>query len=75
MDHTRDTDPGEAQEWLASHDGAIEVEGPERANDPKQIVQLEQEFLKRPIEWMRELGEHATQTAQSAGITARPGHP
>src|SRR3954452_14912175 len=48
-----------------------------RAKDPKQIVQLQQEFLKRQIEQMssqiEELGEHATQTAQSAGV-ARPGH-
>jgi len=74
LDYTRDTDPGETQEWLASHDGAIEVEGPERANGPKQIVQLEQEFPKRSIERMKELGQPATDTAQSAGATARPGH-
>jgi phasin len=48
-----------------------------RAKDPKEIVQLQQEFLKRQVEQMsgqmKELGEHATQTAQSAGAAARPG--
>ncbi len=46
-----------------------------RAKDPKEIVQLQQEFLKRQVEQMssqmKELGEHATQTAQSAGAAAR----
>jgi len=48
-----------------------------RAKDPKEIVQLQQEFLRRQIEQMsnqmKELGEHATQTAQSACAAARPG--
>ena len=48
-----------------------------RAEDPKEIVQLQQEFLKRQVEQMssqmKELGEQATQTAQSAGAAARPG--
>ena len=39
-----------------------------RAKDPKEIVQLQQEFLKRQVEQMsgqmKELGEQATQTAQ-----------
>ena len=47
-----------------------------RAKDPKEIVQLQQEFLKRQVEQMssqmKELGEQATQTAQSAGAAARP---
>ena len=47
-----------------------------RAKDPKEIVQLQQEFLKRQVEQMsgqmKELGEHATQTAQSASAAARP---
>src|SRR5215211_4554511 len=41
-----------------------------RAKDPKEIVQLQQEFLKQQVEQMsgqmKELGEHASQTAQSA---------
>jgi phasin len=48
-----------------------------RAKDPKEIVQLQQEFLKQQVEQMsgqmKELGEHASQTAQSAGAAARPG--
>ena len=47
-----------------------------RAKDPKEIVQLQQEFLKQQVEQMsgqmKELGEHATQTAQSARASARP---
>src|SRR5215210_4239072 len=47
-----------------------------RAKDPKEIVQLQQDFLRRQVEQMstqmKELGEHATQTAQSAGAAARP---
>src|SRR3954467_7558740 len=47
-----------------------------RANDPKEIVRLHQEFLKRQVEQMssqiKELGEHAIQTAQAAGAAARP---
>jgi phasin len=47
-----------------------------RAKDPKEIVQLQQEFLKRQVEQMssqmKELGEHATQTAQTASAAARP---
>jgi phasin len=47
-----------------------------RAKDPKDIVQLQQEFLKQQVEQMsgqmKELGEHATQTAQTAGAAARP---
>jgi phasin len=47
-----------------------------RAKDPKEIVRLQQEFLKRQVEQMssqmKELGEQATQTAQSAGAAARP---
>ena len=47
-----------------------------RAKDPKEIVQLQQEFLKRQVEQMssqmKELGEQATQTAQSASAAARP---
>jgi phasin len=47
-----------------------------RAKDPKEIVQLQQEFLRRQVEQMssqmKELGEQATQTAQSAGAAARP---
>jgi len=47
-----------------------------RAKDPKEIVQLQQEFLKQQVEQMsgqmKELGEHATQTAQSATAAARP---
>jgi phasin len=46
-----------------------------RAKDPKEIVQLQQEFLRRQVEQMssqmKELGENATQTAQSAGAAAR----
>ena len=46
-----------------------------RAKDPKEIVQLQQEFLRRQVEQMssqmKERGENATQTAQSAGA-ARP---
>jgi len=48
-----------------------------RAKDPKEIVQLQQEFLKRQVGQMsgqmKELGEHATQTAQPATAAARPG--
>ena len=48
-----------------------------RAKDPKEMVQLQQEFLRRQVEQMsnqmKELGEHGTQTAQSAGAAARPG--
>ena len=47
-----------------------------RAKDPKEIVQLQQEFLKRQVEQMssqmKELGEHATQTAQTASAAAPP---
>src|SRR3954462_3909700 len=47
-----------------------------RAKDPQEIVQLQQEFLRRQVEQMssqmKELGEQATQTAQSAGAAARP---
>ena len=47
-----------------------------RATDPKEIARLQQEFLRRRVEQMsrqmKELGEHATQTAQSAGAAARP---
>jgi phasin len=47
-----------------------------RANGPKEIVQLQQEFLRRQMEQMssqmRELGEHTTQTAQSATASAQP---
>jgi phasin len=47
-----------------------------RAKDPKEIVRLQQEFLKRQVEQMssqmKELGENAAQTAQSAGAAARP---
>ena len=47
-----------------------------RAKDPKEIVRLQQEFLRRRVEQMsrqmKERGEHATQTAQSAGAAARP---
>ena len=47
-----------------------------RAKDPKEIVQLQQEFLKQQVEQMsaqmKDLGEHATQTAQSATAAARP---
>jgi phasin family protein len=47
-----------------------------RTKDPKEIVQLQQEFLQRQIEQMssqmKELGEHATQTAQTATAAARP---
>ena len=46
-----------------------------RTEDPKEIVQLQQEFLRRQVEQMssqmKELGENATQTAQSAGAAAR----
>ena len=46
-----------------------------RAKDPKEIVRLQQEFLRRQVEQMssqmKELGENATQTAQSAGAAAR----
>ena len=49
-----------------------------RAKDPKEIVQLQQEFLKQQVEQMsgqmKELGEHATQTVQSARASARPRH-
>ena len=44
-----------------------------RAKDPKEIVQLQQDFLKRQVEQMngqmKELGQQATQTASAA---ARP---
>ncbi len=47
-----------------------------RAKDPKEIVQLQQEFLRRQVEQMssqmKELGENAAETAQSAGAAARP---
>src|SRR3954471_24511693 len=47
-----------------------------RAKDPKEIVQLQHEFLQRQVEQMssqmKELGENATQTAQSATAAARP---
>ena len=47
-----------------------------RAKDPKEIVQLQHEFLRRQVEQMssqmKELGENATQTAQSATAAARP---
>ena len=47
-----------------------------RAKDPKEIVQLQQEFLRRQVEQMssqmKELGKNATQTAQSATAAARP---
>jgi phasin len=47
-----------------------------RTKDPKEIVQLQQEFLQRQIEQMssqmKELGEHSTQTAQTATAAARP---
>ena len=47
-----------------------------RAKDPKEIVQLQQDFLKRQVEQMngqmRELGQQATQTAQAASAAARP---
>jgi phasin len=47
-----------------------------RAKDPKEIVQLQQEFLRRQVEQMssqmKELGEQTTQTAQTASAAARP---
>ena len=47
-----------------------------RAKDPKEIVQLQQDFLKQQVEQMnsqmRELGQQATQTAQAASAAARP---
>jgi phasin len=47
-----------------------------RAKDPKEIVQLQQDFLKGQVEQMngqmRELGQQATQTAQAASAAARP---
>ena len=47
-----------------------------RAKDPKEIVQLQQEFLKQQVEQMsgqmKELGEQATQTAQTTTAAARP---
>ena len=47
-----------------------------RAKDPKEIVQLQQEFLKRQVEQMsgqmKEVGEQATQTAQTASAAVRP---
>jgi len=47
-----------------------------RAKDPKEIVQLQQEFLKRQVEQMsgqmKELGEQATQTVQTASAAVRP---
>jgi len=46
-----------------------------RTKDPE-IVQLQQEFLRRQVEQMssqmKELGEHSTQTAQTATAAARP---
>src|SRR3954466_13836689 len=43
-----------------------------RAKDPKEIVRLHQEFLKRQVEQMssqiKELGEHAIQTAQPPAL-------
>ena len=48
-----------------------------RAKDPKEIVQLQQEFLKQQVEQMssqmKELGEHAAETTQSVGVASRPG--
>ena len=48
-----------------------------RAKDPKEIVQLQQAFLKQQVEQMssqmKELGEQATETARSAGASVRPG--
>ena len=45
-----------------------------RAKDPKEIVQLQQEFLRRQVEQMssqmKELGEQVTQTAQTASAAA-----
>ena len=47
-----------------------------RAKDPKEIVQLQQEFLKRQVEQMnsqmKELGEQATETTRSATDALRP---
>ncbi len=47
-----------------------------RANGPKEIVQLQQELLRRQVEQMssqmRELGEQTTQTAQSAAASSQP---
>jgi len=47
-----------------------------RAKDPKEIVQLQQEFLKRQVEQMnsqmKELGEQATETTRSATEALRP---
>jgi len=47
-----------------------------RAKDPREIVQLQQDFLKRQVEQMtnqmKQLGEQATQTAQAASAAARP---
>ena len=47
-----------------------------RAKDPREIVQLQQDFLKQQVEQMngqmRELGQQATQTAQAASAAARP---
>lgn len=47
-----------------------------RAKDPKELVQLQQEFLKRQVEQMnsqiKELGEQATETTRSATEALRP---
>ena len=47
-----------------------------RAKGPKEIVQLQQDFLRRQVEQMsgqmKELGEQATQTVQTASAAVRP---
>ena len=47
-----------------------------RAKDPKDLVQLQHEFLKRQVEQMnsqiKELGEQATETTRSATEALRP---
>jgi len=47
-----------------------------RAKDPQEMVRLQQEFLKRQVEQMsgqmKELGQDASQTAQTATAAARP---
>src|SRR3954454_7843009 len=47
-----------------------------RAKDPKEIVQLQQDFVKQQVEQlsgqMEELGEHVTRTARSASAAERP---
>jgi len=47
-----------------------------RAKDPKEIVQLQQDFVKQQVEQlsgqMKELGEHVTRTARSASAAERP---